>query len=252
MDNEQIKLAFKLGYEQGVKKQAGALSDLMASFSPVNLAVSAIPYASFGMQGAGIAGALNPASEKEEAEYDKHPILPWLVPGVATYRNQRRWSGNAKGHRLSQVLGHLTSALTSMGVGAGLGAGIGALVNKNDRLEGAGQGAMFGGGIGAGAHTLGTLAAAIAAASKKRRTDEEQEKYLKSPVTGEYLIPGLAAYNHFKTIGNTIGKSKRRREAAEAADKEQKDTQAKKDSEVSDLEHQLRVAQLKHQLAQLA
>ena len=212
MDTEQIKQAYELGYRAGMEKSSSALSDILSGWSPVNM----IPYLNSAVAlPATIAGVASPATEDDEAEMDKHNLRPWFIPGLASYRTSRRWSADAKGHRLSQVLGPLTSTLAASGLGAGLGAGIGALTNLSGKHPGragagAGIGALSGAAIGG---VTAPLVAAIAALAKKRRSDKEHEDYLKGSTLSEYLVPGVAAYNNLKTTGHIIGKSKKRREA---------------------------------------
>ena len=170
------------------------------------------------------AGGLDtPATEEAEKEWDKTPGKNW-IPGVGTYRlarRQRRQLVDDKGdapHAISQSFGPFTSTLAALlaggAVGGTVGAGIGAGVNGAD-------GAVAGGGAGAaiGAGTLGGLAllanlagGPIAAAITKRRTKEQQKAYANSGTAKEYLIPGVAPYNAWKSLGRTIGESDERQE----------------------------------------
>jgi len=196
MNEELVKLAFKLGYSQALTKSATPFSDIgLSMFSPVNGSLSNAIGAASGQMS-------NPATEDDLDEYDDHPFRA-LAPGVGSHRLERRIkksltdsSGNSR-HYLSQNFGGLTSAL----LGAGLGAGAGALLaDKGDRATGAAVGA------GAGV-VLPQVLAAITALVRRRRNKDEHKKYIESSTLPEYFIPGLASYNRYKTIGHEQGNS---------------------------------------------
>jgi len=134
-----------------------------------------------------------------------------VVPGSGTYRLARRREKeleDKKGdtpHFISQALGPGTSLLTTAGAAAGLGAGLGALVgDKGYKGRMAGVGAGMGALSGTGLWLLAELAAPIRAAATKRRTKKEQQEYANSGTLKEYLVPGAASYNAYKTLGRAL------------------------------------------------
>lgn len=171
----------------------------------------------------GAAGSMDtPSSEKEEKEWDENPAYGL---GTGAYRANRRLKRqliNDKGrapHYISQSFGTGTSLLASIlaggiggaAIGGGLGAGLGFDGNRvRSAGIGAGMGATTGGMIGGGLGLLATLGAGPLAAMTKRRTKEEQKAYANSPALKEYLIPGLAQYNMWKSVGRAVGDSEER------------------------------------------
>ena len=230
--NKQIKKANKQAVQTKVasivdgvmmKKKAYVGDDILSSILWSQVPVANIPNAIGGI--AGMVG--DPASEEEEARYDKTPGRSFF-PGVGANRAMKRHKRqlvNDKGetpHFWSQSFGPATSTLLAGLAGAGLGAGVGgglgaALGFDGSRTRSAGIGAGMGAVTGAmtGLSTAGIagLVAAIKAAVDRRRTKEEQKAYANSPTTKEWLIPGVGAYNSWKSLGRTIGDSKERLEA---------------------------------------
>lgn len=129
-----------------------------------------------------------------------------LVPGVAAYRNMRRVKRQTEADdgTHSRLWSQLIGPTTSTALTTGIGAAIGHAVDKED-------GALLGGLAGLGTAGVANVLAGIIAAIRRRRTPEEQRAYANSGIgTGaaEYLVPGVAAYNHFKTVGAAMGKDK--------------------------------------------
>lgn len=217
-----------MGKKASQTKQAGPRGEIASTLLwplayPVGPAASSIGAA---------AGALDtPAPEEEEKKWDETPEKNW-IPGVGPYRLSRRLrkqlvddKGNAP-HAISQGFGPYTSALAAMlaGGAAGglLGGGIGAGVNGSEgALVGGGAGAGIGAGVGAGLGLLANLVGAGAAAFTPRRTKEQQKAYANSGTLKEYLVPGTASYNAWKSLGRTIGESDER----QAKKKEKKDSE---------------------------
>lgn len=194
-------------------KEADAANDAVAT-----QVMSMIPYIGGPATGiGGIAGWVDSASDAHEAEYDKTPGSSW-IPGVGAKRittrlkNQLTGSNGTRKRFWSSQFGPLTSLLLSSAAGAGIGAGAGALVNREEpsdgALAGAGVGALAGAGVGAGA----SLLAALIAAATKRRTKAEQLAAADSSagVAADYLLPGAATYNNYKSIGRSLGDSEER------------------------------------------
>lgn len=207
-------------------KRAGAKGELASNLAQAGLAqiptvVTQIPGV---INGAGsIVGAFSsPATEAEESKWDAGDSeVAGLLPGVAGYRMARRRKRQLKAdeggtpHYWSQAFGPLSALLIASGLGALGGGVVGGATNgfKNDTnaLIGAGIGA----GVGAGGAALSELGALIAAAIKRRRSKEEQKAYANSSTASEWLVPGVATYNAWKTMGRVIGDSEER-EAAKA------------------------------------
>ena len=209
-------------------KQAGPRGEIAST-----LLWPLLPYAGTTAVGIGsAAGGLDtPATEEAEKEWDKTPGKNW-IPGVGTYRLARRQrrqlvddKGNAP-HAISQGFGPFTSTLASLlaGSAAGglIGGGIGAGLSGSDgALAGGGAGAGAGAAVGGGAALLANLLGGpLAAAFTKRRTKEQQKAYANSGTLKEYLVPGVASYNAWKSLGRTIGESDERKAKKDKKDEE--------------------------------
>lgn len=134
-----------------------------------------------------------------------------VVPGSGTYRLARRREKDLQNkngdspHFISQALGPGTSLMTTSGAAAGIGAGLGALLgDKGYKSRMAGVGAGLGALSGGALWLLAELASPIRAAATKRRTKKEQEAYANSGTLKEYLVPGVASYNAWKTLGRAL------------------------------------------------
>lgn len=204
-----------------IVKEAAAVNDVLAS-----AVMGSLPWIGGPTQAAGaIAGLADTASDADEAEYDKTPGTSW-IPGVGAKRmttrlkNQLTGSNGTRKRFWSSQFGPLTSILLSSAAGAGIGAGAGALARRDDpsdgALAGAGVGALVGGGTAAGV----SLLAALSAAATKRRTKEEQLAAADSSagVAADYLVPGVATYNNYKSLGRSIGDSEERAAAKDTKD----------------------------------
>jgi hypothetical protein len=94
-----------------------------------------------------------------------------------------------------------------------------------ERLAGAGA---IGGLTGLGGGMLANLGGAIGAGFTKRRTAEEQKEYTNKGTAKEYLIPGQATYNNWKSLGRVFGDSEER-VADKGKDSEKDDKKDKED-----------------------
>lgn len=215
-------------------KQAGPKGELASTL------VQNFLYPLIGPTGVGLgasAGSMDtPATEEAEKEWDAHPGKAWL-PGVSAYRLNRRHrrqlvddKGNSP-HAIAQGFGPITSTLAAMlaggAAGGALGAGVGGTFGVDDSHA---KGALLGGGVGAlaGTGALGGIAllanllgGPIAAAMTKRRTAEEQRAYNNSSTLKEYLIPGVAPYNAWKTTGRVFGAADERKANTKDTDKKE-------------------------------
>ena len=156
------------------------------------------------------------------------------VPGMTSYHTARRNKRVAKemlkkdpnSHPYANIAAEHIGGLTSLLLASGIGAGIGGLKGKS--LEGAGNGALAGGGAAALASLIGT----IRGLSKKRRTDEEQ---LARETTGravaKYLIPGLAAEDRLMRLGKSRDyfPEGKKEDSSEKDNNDNKDNKGKKD-----------------------
>ena len=205
----------KQAYERVVgsvlSKKAGVTSDILLG-AVGGAPLGALEFVAPGLGNAastvvgnagGIAGASTPAGDIKDL--DKNPALS-LIPGVAAYRLQQRVQAAAKKYgdksprarTFSTMYGPATSTLLTALLGAGIGAGVGAFTGKP------GAGALIGGGTGAGVASLANLLGTIGAGIMPRRTDEEQKA-----TSGDtqkilnYTVPGVAAYDAWKTLGKS-------------------------------------------------
>lgn len=189
-------------FNRAYVKAAGAIADAASSEVYEQLGTLGLEPLGLASSTGKLVGLLsNPATKKELKLYRDTPSFGF-IPGVGGYRKHKRLKAdltNKKGkrpHYWSQVIGkNLTSPLISGGLGALAGA---ALSDEDYRPVGA----WIGAGVGAG---ITGLAAALAALIKKRRNKKQHEKYLESSSIPEYLVPGLAAYNQYKTVGYAEG-----------------------------------------------
>lgn len=153
-----------------------------------------------------IAGLFQNAPTKEELKEMNKDSRPAFLPGVGGNRLVQRRKAVAKmfgdkspnARVLSQGLGPATSMLMSTLLGAGIGAGVGAFTGEPE------AGALIGGGTGAGVASLANLLGTIGAGLSTTRTDKDQEA---TSGAGQkilnYTVPGVAAYDYFKTLGKS-------------------------------------------------
>lgn len=197
----------------GMKKQAGPVDEIASQ-----AIYSSIPYLNAGAGAGNILGWIaSPATEEAESRYDRNRGYAW-IPGVGGYQLNKRLKRQLKSdkggtpHFWSQTFGPMTSTLATTGAGAILGGLAGAASNgfKDDTrfLPGMGIGAA----VGAGASVLAQAIAALSAAVTDRRTKAQQREYANSSTSKEWLIPGSAMYNTWKTIGRSLGDSEERQE----------------------------------------
>ena len=122
-----------------------------------------------------------------------------FIPGVGGYRLARRRTGEAKklGADKTKAVSELLGGATS-GIPRNVLAGLASQVHPI---------------AGVGALALPSVAAAIAALATKTRTEEEQKDYEHSTAQTilNYLLPGMAEYNMFKSIGYMQDQDNKRR-----------------------------------------
>ena len=117
-------------------------------------------------------------------------------------------------HLRAQDYGKTTSFLAALVLGAGLG-------YLSDKVGNSGKdsfgstlgGALIGGTAATAMNLLGTGAAAIT----PTRTKEEHEAYENSGTAPEWLIPGVANYNHAKTYGYALHGAEAKKQQKRAA-----------------------------------
>ena len=171
---------------------------------------SAIPYVAYVNGPADLAGRII-GDNTSTKDYDKSNL--GYLPGVSSYRVQRRRAqaakllGAKKNQQVNEVLGGLTSTLLGSGVGGGLGALLGRKIGDASGVQdGAAAGTLMGAGIGAATGVIAPhFIAALAALIKRRRTADQQKDYEENGSAANYLIPGMATYNDYKSKGFLMG-----------------------------------------------
>lgn len=224
-----------------LNKKAGPYSDIAYGMIPgAALGAIAPGLADAVSIGGAIHGAVQPTpTEEEEAKLDKEPLLS-MAPGVAASRvmrrlkRQNRADNGSQRHTWAQQFGPLTSTLLAAGAGAGIGAGAGALAGAGQRPEAAGTGALIGAGIGAGGSLAAHLLGAGLAGLTPTRTRAEQRAYANSDAAGEWLVPGLATYNAYKSYGRSHADANEREEKEQAKAKK---AEGKKDTKTASAHH---------------
>jgi len=193
---------YRIQKQASLRKQAGPYGDALLG-ALVGQTPIVGPAANLG---GFVAGLMKPTpTEEQENDMDKK-LLYSLIPGVGAYREaqrmkrQTRADDGSQRHLIAQQLGPVTAALLPTGAGAGIGAGIGGMFGG---ASGAGIGAVIGAGMGAGSSLAATLLAAALAAGRRTRTKEEQRAYANSDTAIEYFVPGVAAYNAWKSYGRS-------------------------------------------------
>lgn len=156
-----------------------------------------------------LSGILKKPTREDIKNYQKSKKLN-LIPGVSAYRMAQRrkqlasrYTGGAGFQKpLSQSIGPFSSAILLALAGAGIGAGIGAIADggATGAKTGLGIGAAIGGGLGLGASSIGGLAALLT----KTRDAKGQKKYEQGATAPNYIIPGMAAYNGYKSLGHIL------------------------------------------------
>lgn len=138
---------------------------------------------------------------------------PGFVPGVADSRLLRRrrairglLNEDKNSHPLSELLGLRGNIILSGLLGAGAGAGIGRYATRNSDSLGKIHGTLGGSIVGGlGGIALGSIAqqlGMLAAGTTPRRTLEEQYNYEnRNNWLRHLLIPGMANYDYYKSLG---------------------------------------------------
>ena len=200
-----------------LQKQAGATADVIGSIVgglPTMLIGNSIaPGAGRVLgtavgRGAGLIGAANPASPEDVKKFNDTPALSF-IPGVGYYRISQRVQGTAKKYgdkaprarALSTELGPVTSTLLSTLIGSGIGATTSLITGEPKDII---RGGIAGGLTGATAASIANLIGALSAGITPRRTDKEQKDSGRvSQKVMNYLVPGVATYDKFKTLGKS-------------------------------------------------
>ena len=210
--------------QQAMLKRAGAIEEAIMD----QVYTAPIPVVGQANAIGGLAGMLRgPATAGEEEEWDNSKTVPSYLPGTNAYRLNKRLKrqteveGGGTPHFWSQKFGPLTSIglLTALGA---LGGGVTSNLIGNGASAGgfATAGGLAGLLAGLGMHAIGEVGAAIT----PTRTAQEQKDYANSSTAKEWLIPGYAPYNKWKSIGRSAADSderdeKRRKEKEEKKEK---------------------------------
>lgn len=211
-------MSFQIVYEAmqkraALNKQAGPTGDIAGS-----ILWGQVPYVGPVSNVIGSYHGLGAAvSPEAEANLDEHPAMA-LLPGVGASRQTQRLrnqltAADGSSHRFwSTTNGQLTGNLITAAAGGTAGALLGRKY-LSDRLGeelGTGVGAVAGAGLSIGAVNL--LAALVAAATRRRTKEEQQEAAASGAgIAADYLVPGVASYNHWKSIGRSIGDAAERK-----------------------------------------
>lgn len=206
-------MSFQTVYEAmqkraALNKEAGPVGDIAGS-----VGWGMVPYVGPMANAVGAYHGLGAAvSPEAEAKLDENAAAAW-IPGVGASRQVQRLrnqltADDGSSHRYwSTVNGQFTGNILPAAVGGTVGAIVGRKYLGDD-------GAVIGGLTGAGL-SMGAvnLLAALAAASTKRRTKAEQQEAAASGsgVAADYLVPGVAAYNYWKSVGRSIGDAEERK-----------------------------------------
>lgn len=136
-----------------------------------------------------------------------------IIPGVGNYRlmsRRKKLAADYKGQGagtykpVSQTLGSKTSVILL----ALLGAAAGGLIERSNKegdsrtnvVNGILTGLLAGAGTGLAANGLG----ALTAATTKTRNKREQMNYQQTPDAWNYIVPGFATYNKYKSYGHMM------------------------------------------------
>lgn len=227
-------MSFQIVYEAmqkraALNKQAGPVGDIAGS-----VGWGMVPYVGPVANAIGAYHGLGAAvSPEAEAKLDENAAASW-IPGVGASRQIQRLrnqltADDGSSHRYwSTVNGQFTGNIIPAAVGGTVGAVLG-----SKYLPG-GDGAVIGGLAGAGL-SMGAvnLLAALAAAATRRRTKAEQQEAAASGagVAADYLIPGVAAYNNWKSIGRSIGDAAERKAKTKDTEREEDKPEEKQASE---------------------
>ena len=202
-------------------KRAGALEEQIATTG-----YSMVPLANIATTMGTIHGLASPTpSINDEADLNADTSTG-LIPGVSASRMMRRIkrqnrnkAGNSP-RAVSSVLAPLIHGGLSVIGGGILGGAIGSLMPADGKISPdskydpevasaqrtfkGSMGAMLGSYAGLGLFGAANLIAAGLAAVTPTRTREEQEEAANASVAADYLIPGNATYNYWKSVGRSI------------------------------------------------
>lgn len=191
-----------------IAKKASTKSDVAQSFVP-GVVGGGIPVVGPIIGAAGtVGGVIGAASDKPKEEdikkmnEQKHMSL---IPGVANHRlaQRRAKQGATTVKNISQQVGWSTSTLLVALASAIAG---GAMEATNPDPLGSVAGALKGFAIGGSASLLAHGAGTLAAGLTQTRNKRQQQQYDKSSgsTLANFLIPGYAGYNKYKSYGRLI------------------------------------------------
>ena len=217
-----------------LRKHASAVTDAIGS-----VVYDQIPLASAAQNIGEFHGLLTDVTDKDIQDLNYRAGLAAL-PGVGSSRFNRRIrrvTRDKEGHNpqlVAQTIGkHTANILPSLlggGVGGVTGAAIGNAIGGGEgAIPGAILGAIGGAGIATG---IPKAVALLAALLTKTRTKEQQEAYANGSVWPNYIIPGMATYNEWKSYGRAIEDEKEQLEAQKDTknDKEEEEEKGKKEA----------------------
>lgn len=235
---DMYKVVEAMRKRASLSKEAGPIGDAVGSiaWSMDPTGIGSIANSIGGIHGLG--AKVNPNAEAELDDHGARAILPGVGASRVIQRLRNQLTANdGSSHRYwSTQTGQFTGNIIPGLIGAGVGAHIGA--NSADE-ENKGTGAIIG-GIAGGVGTVAgiNLLAALTAAVTRRRTKQEQAEAAASGgrVAADYLVPGHATYNLWKSYGRSIGDAAERKaqKRQEVADKPEEKTASLREACVAD------------------
>lgn len=203
-----------------LKKKAGVWSDYLGGL-PTQGALEALkvvpgigPVAKAGQLGLNtgslIHGFSQPVSDADIEAMD-NSVGKAFIPGVGASRMIRRMRHNddktGGAHPTANVVGETFGTSVPILASIIAGAALGGIIKSQNPLatrHDVAKGSLIGAGIGGGLTGLATLAAWGAAGLTPRRTKAEQKEHDDSTNVSNWLVPGVATYNHAKRFGRLL------------------------------------------------
>lgn len=218
---------FKQLNQPPMQKKADAMGDALTTYG-IQALFPSTPFSAMDDIG-GLHGMISRTpTEEMESEWDEDPYKSF-IPGVASSRTERRVkrqatdpNGSTRHYWAQKLAPYLHIAAGALGGGLIAGA-----YSNNSNGKPTAKGILNGIGIGAltgvGANAIGMGLAGLTS----RRTKDEQKAYTESSVVPEWLLPGYATYNRWKSLGRAVGDSEER-DAKKGRKSEEKEDQNKK------------------------
>lgn len=216
-------------YTKGLVKSAGVGSDALLGITS-SLPTALLGHTIYPGLGAGLSVAvpvgtadyeLAKASQQQKQKHIKKlndNRAKALEPfnGLTRLIQRQVIADNSVNPRMRRLAGHITSLA--------IPATIGAIIGGTGGKPGARVGALAGLGVAGISSVIGAVAALLS----RRRTLEQHRQIQKGNSTKQFLLPGYAAYDHFKALGASQNYATPE-EQKQKGDKQSLQKQAKKD-----------------------